>query len=591
MITKFAIFSPAYGLRQDYPTILIDKAFTPDNENIRIKDGAIESAKMRLQEFAGYKYTVGTLTATSGSANLTGAGTAWHSGFVGKTITIESNNYTISSVSTTNAAVLTANYSGAGGSGLSYSISIDQVSTPDGNPIIKYLEIINASSLKYLLAFTKTHIYRWDSSVYRWVQMFEGSECTNWSAVNYNNGVIATNNVDKPLWWQGDTNYNFGYDFDINTSGSYAYVVGTSVYISRAECVVAYENYAIFGNLALSNGENYPDYIYWSDLADQTVWNSGDAGFAYVAGTGAIKGFGKKQDFLFVFKENSVRKFWFTGSDTIFNNANHLEIIGCIAPDSIIFDDKGFLYYYASDMTIREIDLGVISYPVANTVVNINPDKDYIKNIRGLYCQEYNELWWAVPYLESQTNDIVLIFSVKDNTWTKRSMPVYAFGTYSRYETWTWDTLPFASWDEWAWPKWDYVAGSKGFATDICSDGTGKSFACHLSTKDNGSEFTSYFVLTTDLADLAALNLYKRMLFMYPYVKAKTSGTIYAEIKREQETNWKPAGSMVMSANGELKIGKIPIDFRARHFLIKFYSTSPFEFIGVVFDYEPLGDR
>ena len=51
MNTKnFGIFSPVLGLRKDFPSILLEKAYNPDSENIIFQKGEVHRAKMRLKE-------------------------------------------------------------------------------------------------------------------------------------------------------------------------------------------------------------------------------------------------------------------------------------------------------------------------------------------------------------------------------------------------------------------------------------------------------------------------------------------------------------------------------------------------------------
>jgi len=47
----FGIYSPVLGLRKDFPSVLLDKAFTPDAENIRYWHGEIQTAKLRRKMF------------------------------------------------------------------------------------------------------------------------------------------------------------------------------------------------------------------------------------------------------------------------------------------------------------------------------------------------------------------------------------------------------------------------------------------------------------------------------------------------------------------------------------------------------------
>ena len=78
-----------------------------------------------------------------------------------------------------------------------------KVQTPDANPIIHYHTFTKRSTgSEYLLAFTKAHIYHWNTSTKEFDLKFTCSaDCENWETVSYNDKVIATNNVDKVLVW------------------------------------------------------------------------------------------------------------------------------------------------------------------------------------------------------------------------------------------------------------------------------------------------------------------------------------------------------------------------------------------------------
>lgn len=79
----------------------------------------------------------------------------------------------------------------------------DKSQTPDTNPILHYHTFVKRSTtMQYLLAFTKAHIYLWDSTGEEWDLVFTcQSDCTEWDTTDYNDMVIATNNVDMVLVW------------------------------------------------------------------------------------------------------------------------------------------------------------------------------------------------------------------------------------------------------------------------------------------------------------------------------------------------------------------------------------------------------
>jgi hypothetical protein len=69
-------------------------------------------------------YTTGTVTTTNGSAVITGSGTNWTAGMVGKLFRVNTENvfYTIQSVDSTTQITLTSNYGQATGGGQAYTI-------------------------------------------------------------------------------------------------------------------------------------------------------------------------------------------------------------------------------------------------------------------------------------------------------------------------------------------------------------------------------------------------------------------------------------------------------------------------------------
>jgi len=75
--------------------------------------------------------------------------------------------------------------------------------TPDGFPILHYHTFVKRSTAtQYLLAFTKAHIYHWNPSTKAFDLKFTcASNCLEWDTEDYNDMVIATNWVDKVLYW------------------------------------------------------------------------------------------------------------------------------------------------------------------------------------------------------------------------------------------------------------------------------------------------------------------------------------------------------------------------------------------------------
>lgn len=465
------------------------------------------------------------------------------------------------------------------------------VAVGDSMPVVKYLNHLSDSGSKYLLAFTALHAYRWNAVSYDWDIMFTCSTtAVSWSASSFNGKVVATNNIDAPLIWDGDT----GTDFT-----SLSATLSTGVTISRAKTCCVFEGHIIFGNYDTSDSNVYPNGIIMSDLDDETQWmlsEAGDQSAYYVGGEGEVCGLGVKSDFLYVFKTRSARVFWYTGGTDIMNSRQYNEKIGTFAQDSIVNDGDGNLYFFGSDYSFREVDKGRVSKAIEETVRTINPESGYIEQVRGTYIAEYDELWWTCPVSMSLTNNRVLCLE-KDGQWYERDQAVSAFGTFEQTVNFTWDNQPAGTWDDWT-GKWDDATESSGWLTDICGDYSGYTYRSHGGTGDiawSGSAMASTsptykFVMSTDLMDKGGLRYYKRLLYMYLYF-TNITGSVSIYIKEDNAADWSSAGTVTISGSEAILIEELPVDYRARTFLVKLESSGPFEFLGAEFEFLDAGLR
>ena len=608
---KFGIFSPVMGKREDFPSILLDKAFTPDHSNVQAWNGELRSAKMRVPELVRTTHAIVVADTSAEHFEIDDDHTAeFTSGDTFRVYDSTGNDaqWTCSANSTTsgNTTVITVtgNVTDATADGRLYndedvasvvttSVDFLKVQPPDGYEFMGYhLLVQNAGSggeSEKLVGFTKAHVYQWSTALQKWVMIHTNSaDCSTWSFIQVGDYLVATNNIDVPLEWDGEFATMSG--IDVHASGP---EVSTGKYISKAKHVTVYENYVLFGNITLSDSTIRPEYAYWPKVGlgvgASADYKGTGSGFMRITGKGSrIAGFGLWQDYLCIFKDLSWRKIWFTGGDDIWNQAEGSPSVGTHAPDSIINDQDGRLYWYGSDMSFHEASLGRISQGLDVTARNISPE--YVSLIKSIYVAEYGELRWAVPAgAGASANNKVLAH--KDGKWDVYDIAVTAFGLWNRSETWTWDTIPFVTWNEIGWDRWDSVESDKGFPVDICSDAAGNTYALHGGHKDNGSSHERYFVLTTDLSDKKALGWYKRILQVYFYVFKEGSGSLTIEVKRDNESLWQSVGTISLDGSADLLISRLPVDIRARTFLFKVSATSAFRFVGMAFDYLPVGDR
>ncbi len=451
--------------------------------------------------------------------------------------------------------------------------SLDKVRTPDGFPVLEYHRFVKRSTgTEYLLLFTKAHIYYWnDATKILDLKFTCASNCEEWVVVTYNDEVVATNNVDKVL--HSNMSGNFTALDDATNGIEYS----PGLYLTKAKYLIVFENFLVLG-YTTEDGTVYPQRIRWSDLgqAGAGKWKTGDAGSLEVGKADFLMGFGKYEGYLIIFKEESYYKMWLVPTSMVFNIDPISNEIGCKSNSSIINDKFGRLYFLASDYTIREMKAGEVSFPIDPTIKTITPA--YAHLIKSTFIDEYGQIVWAIPY-SNPTNNKVL--TLKDGKWGQLDLAINAFGNFKRQTGYTWDTLGYSTWDSWAWEKWNLQEADIGFKIDLVSDYFGYTYALHANEKDDVADYSGYFVLSTDLQEKQGLSHYKRILDLDLYVRKETVGTLIVEMKRDHEANWQYAGEISLTGDEDILVKHLPVDFRAKHFLIKISGENRFRFIGM----------
>jgi len=592
IMSSFGIFSPGMGgKRSNIPSILLSSAYLPDSQNARVKNGEIWRENLRIKEIVESEYSTGTVDVTDGSKTVNGNGTAWHAGMNGRAITIDEVDYEIDSVSAVNVLTLTENHSG-NGIELDYSIgtALTKVPTPDGNPVLRYHTLLKSTGDEFLFAFTKEHAYLWETGTSAWrLKWTNSSDCDSWDTAEINDQIIATNNVDPPLVW-GSSPAN---DFDELDSDGNGPEYSAGKYIDKAKFVTVFENSVFFG-CTTEDGTLRPNRVRWCEFGDETTWDSGNAGYADIAGKGQIDGgFGKKGDFLIIFKNQSTRQMWLApGSDDVFANASLSSSIGGKAHESVVVDGDDNLYFFGSDRKFRKVGEGIISDLINDVVELINPT--YVANVKGIYIEEYDEIWWSIPYGGDATaNNKIIKYHCRDKRWRESDIEVSAFGSYSRQSGLDWASLPYDSWDEWGWEDWMTAEANIGYPIDLASDYDGYTYAVHGGQKDDGSSYTGYLVLGTDFTSGQFKDLveYKRWDFSELYFRSGNEDDEVTIYVKEDGGDWNNAGTVSIYGEGDYIKVELPVDYRAKYFEVKLSATNMFKFLGMTFVFEKTGDR
>lgn len=579
-LEEYSILAPSRGVITDLPTIALPDEYLVDAENCWTKDGTIQRSTMRLKEFSDVlsddvigidyfqmknltnfliimtkkdicyrspstaddryvyltpQYTTGTASFVNGDATVEGGGCLWQTNlapgdFIKTGSAVASSDdtwYQILSITDEDTLELTANYAAANSG----------------------------------------------AAVYRARTVFTGADTDLWDfATAYKEDIwVATNNaIDQPVSW----------------NGSDATVTNIAT-IAKAKYVIYYQGYLIWGSLA-----NYPQRMQWAELGDFDDYTNGDTGTSDVEGSDAITGFSTWQDFLVIFKERSIHLAWVVTTDLVFNKDVRVRGIGGYANKSNV-SLHNRVYFWASDGKFRAFN-GLhaneeISEGISEYVDAIPPN--YEKNIYGMYIEELKQIWWAIPKGPASTyNDKVLVYDLETQSWWNLDLEIACFGNYISEASYTWDTIPYATWDEWG-GRWDDRTFTASAPLDLAGNRDGYVYRVHAAEQDNASAFTGYFELNQNA--FKQPNQRKRLLRYKVYFEREIGGTISLQMRVDDKIVKETAVTKNLDDQDDRNIQEIEIitDVSGKYFGLYAEATNAFEFIGIRYEYEIIGDR
>lgn len=576
---KYGIFSPRLGKRTNYPVQLLDDAVTPLSENVRTVDGEIHRAKGRVEVLTTPAWDATTDFVTGKAATHGGA------------------TYVSTATPNVNNEPPHANWTA--------------VTVPDStSPILHYHRLVLRSGAGYLFAFTKDAIYEWDETNSYWANRVGETDAaeaividnatTEWSTCTYNDQVIATNNKQAILVGSNGTDFIYLGDnasiavhgLDLDGDGN-----GTKVV---AKFVLTYENYLFCGNLSEA-GTAARNRLRYCGIGDETDWDDTGAAAGYndIPNQTGLVGAAVSGDRMFVFGETNYGELWLTANaDLRFEYAEISPEYGCKAAGSIVTRADGTMLFLASDMRIRVARTGQDVSEVIGDVLDQIPLAS-IATVRATRIEEYDEIWWAIPYgINVTANNRVLTMTAR-GAWNELLISVPCFGRYSTQTSYTIGTLPYATLTEWReyWATIGDMQGGSGFLYDITADTAGATWRLHAATSDKGETFTGRFSLETDLSEKVALNMFKRLLRVRVYVMRDGGTTVDLAVARDREMYWRHQGSEAIPTasaadNEEMVILDYPVNLRARHFGFRIGAADgDFRCIGAEFEFNPDGAR
>jgi len=624
---NFQIFGPKLGVAENVPSIALREAFVQKgSENILERYGQYQKIRGRLADFYDITnskeialptdvFVISAIDHANKKLTVTGDVLSGNTALAdGDTIringgTTEANNIEL----TVNG---TPTYSSP-----SSTVYVDETLSAEGatpgnlfvgtTPIIRYhRHVKEKDSTEYILVGTAYNIFLWNYTGRTFtVKHTCASACTRWEMVTHMDNVYATNNIDKVLWWNIEDSAGNNFVVLDDADEGLEYDNGNSKYITKAKHITSFERYLIIGYVTDSDGDVHParvigaaqesegasiDFNYTDGSSDAWVKDflntpTGIMGFARW-GNNIIVGTGP--DYL-----GRIYRGWVTTEDTVFGWVEDISKVGVMSGDTFVNSKDGRLFFLATDMTIRELNNPEpISSLIDLTVRGINTSVS--EYAQATFIDKYNSIALAVPTGSSETNNKLLMIDVDKRTWFIQDIAIRAFGDYTQQEVYTYNTLPFDTYDDWgaAWLIYDTEVNVLGFPLDICSDYSGYTYDLFRADKDAGSAITGTLIIGTSLdAKRATLHRFKRVNNGIDlYFNREAEGSVALEVKRNNEADWQPVGSASLADTDlpEIVVKHIPCDIRAKYFQFQLSSDDYFEFLGMSFsDFELEGTR
>ena len=506
-LNPFAVFSPTYGTRKDVPSILLSKVFTPDNDKVVLIDGEIHRRKMRDYYFknAGTPVqspdTYPVLLAVNYIKESTDTQYFliftkahiyhWNSSSEQFDLKWTNHNISVATIAFNDNGAAADTITDAGNGFLDAGfVAGDRITvTGDSENNGDYtIDTVVAGTITLISTDELTTEIAGDDVVIV-------ANCDNWETVNYNDKVIATNNIDYVLVWNAIGNfapldYKYGIvagytgtlstvDADsasgqkiLSVAATADYTAGDVVIINKdgakeeegkidtiqagisitlldnltythtgadadeveicsvctkAKYVTEYERFLILGFPYIDSAW-CPLGLLSSAYGDENNFVSSNSGYYQAGEGGKVTGFGELQGVKYVFKQNSRVQMWLTPTADVFNFRELKDSFGTKASHSIVNDDKGNLYYLATDGTIKKEGTGTISKAIQTEILDtVNASKLYL--IRSAFIDDYKELMWAIPLDGSGQNNCVVIY--KDGLWLLiKDVCISDFGVY-----------------------------------------------------------------------------------------------------------------------------------------------------------------
>jgi hypothetical protein len=425
--------------------------------------------------------------------------------------------------------------------------------------VMGFEEFFLTSGVEFLMAFTTTHFYYYDTTTSKWTDITDVLVSTGglnnlFFSEIMNNILIMTNGKDAPKKWTG--------------TGNIAALGGTP---PIAKYVKKFKNYLVFGN-TIETGTNYPQRVRWSDTGLPESWTPGagsNAGYQDLTeGVDFITGLEILGDWLIVFKERSIYAAYLSGTPgQIFAFDIKVDGTGCSA-GATISPVKNFLFFMSYDniYSFDGLNIASIGDNIKDELFSI-VNASAMGNSFSLVIESLDEYHLFIPTGSNTTPDTEFIYNYKLNSWTRaEKSSITRTGYYTSLTVTTWASA-IGTWAEQTL-RWNDRFLFSDAPVNLYGDVNGNVFQQDFSRTDlNGEAQDAYF----DTKDFQMGNLERHKI--WKRIDIYGSGTnvdVYYSIN--EGNAWTYVGNAVFSLYG---YASVKLDFSVSSDRIRFRFRNP----------------
>jgi len=366
------------------------------------------------------------------------------------------------------------------------------------------IEKVQVGESSHLVYAAGTKIYSWIDGTETDISLRDYNAGSRWDSCNLGGVAIFTTIADNPQYWGGEGScVDLPYNADTGCTWS---SVGMTASVIRP-----FKNYLFALDVNDCSGRNRRRLV-WSHPADPgtvpVTWDitdaTKDAGDHSLTKTpGAILDGLVLRDTLQIYKEDAIYSVTFTGGTYVFNfrlvsSSHGLYARNCVCDigGKHVFVGKGDIYLYdgvninsIADRRVRDLFFGGVNRSTY--------DETFV-----VFHEKANEVWLCYPStsVTGTVCDKALVWSVEDNTWSPRDIPEARTAIHTvvkRSSAYTWDTLPYATWNDWGttpptptWTSWDGLTDSEPIFESLILAGSGKLYEMDRTNQDDGVNIT-----------------------------------------------------------------------------------------------------